>query len=219
MSSMYETIMELPLFKGIGKELLSQMLEKTRIEFLKFQPGDILYEGHNKVTGIDFILSGEVKMSYTLNNFKISIEEILGKDRMIGAVNLFGMETKNKAKATAQSEVSVLRIEKAEYIKILQSDHIFILNFVNYLSASAQKGPEQILNIPNPSLMSILETMAFAVVTRAAEYVLLAGEDEEIARFCRVSVREYLDWKEKEEKENNIILDPRGIILRNPRLK
>ena len=218
MSSMYETIMELPLFKGIGEEQLSQMLEKTSVEFLKFEDGELIAEASAKVEALDFILSGRIRKTYTLENFSLGIDEILGKGAVLGALNLYGLETNYKADCVALGRVSVLRISKNDYMNILLSDKIYILNFVNYLSAAAQKVPILMLDIKQPSIGRSLTTLAFTFASRNAETVMIAGEDEEMAQYCGVSLKDFKAWKSTELSHNRIIANQRGIFLKSPHL-
>lgn len=209
MLTMYETLMDLPLFKGIGEEQLSQLLEKTSMEFLKFRPGEIINERGGRVKGIDFILNGKVKVTYSLQNYDISIEEEMGKGRLLGAMNLFGMETTYHYGSEALDSVSIMRLEKSQYMNILKSDGIYILNFVNYLSAHAQKSPMKILGNGRFTIGRLLDNLAFNVASRKAEKVIIRGKDAEIARYCGVGISEYSAWKynnHSEDKEDELII-------------
>lgn len=190
MASMYDTIMELPLFKGIGEEQLSQMLEKTKVEFLKFNEGEIILEKGEPVKNIDFIIGGQVRNRYQLENFAIEIEEIRGKGSMLGAMNLFGIEPMYPAISVAIGEVSLLRIEKSQYMNILQSDKIYILNFVNFLSAAAQK-PRRLKIVKEKEGIALdLDELIKTIVSRTAEKVRIIGEDKDLAAYCGVNIEE-----------------------------
>ncbi|MCH5227857.1 MAG: cyclic nucleotide-binding domain-containing protein [Muribaculaceae bacterium] len=215
MPSMYETIMELPLFKGIGEEQLSMMLEKTSMEFLKFEDGHIIARPEENVRAVDFILSGRVRKTYTLENFKISVDEILGKGSVLGALNLFGMETRYCASCVALGNVSLLRIEKNQYMNILQADKIYMLNFVNYLSAAAQRFPSKALKQKDPSIFRTLENLVNSFVSRSAETVILSAEPDELAKFCGTSPEKFNEWKSNALAHHYIAENHRGIILKS----
>lgn len=218
MASMYDTIMELPLFKGIGEEQLSAMLEKTSMEFLKFDEGDVVNPSDSKVETVDFILSGRIRQTYQLENFPIAIDEILGKGGLLGALHLFGINTMAPATATALGRVSIMRMQKLQYMNVLQSDNIYLLNFVNFLSAAAQKSPDLFIGIGEASIMRTLKAVAFSIVSRAAETIIVAGKDKDIAEFCGVSLSDFMQWKSIELAHNRIIATGRGIILKSPHL-
>lgn len=215
MPSMYETIMELPLFKGIGEEQLSLMLEKTSVEFLKFEDGDVISQADEIVSGVNFILVGRVRRTYMLDNFSLGIDEILGKGAVIGALHLYGLDTKYTATSTALGRVSIMRISKADYMNILLSDRIYMLNFVNYLSAAAQRPRILHQNVKAASIWRSLNTMAFTFASGAAETVMVAGDDAEIAKYCGVSINDFEDWKTAELSRNRIMVNQRGIFLKS----
>lgn len=212
---MYETIMELPLFKGIGEEQLSLMLEKTSMEFLKFDDGDIIAEYGTKVKSLDFILSGQVSNTFRLENFKLSIEEILTKGNVLGALNLYGLDTTYNSNYIAQGKVSILKIEKSQYMNILQSDSIYILNFVNFLSAAAQKGSTVMIDSDGPSITNRLNLLTRTVASRGAETIILRGPQDEMARYCGVSRKEFEIWVEEEVDRQHIRKCDNGLIIKS----
>ena len=210
--------MELPLFKGIGEDQLSLMLEKTSVEFFKFEEGDVICEADENVTALNFILGGRVRLTYELDNFKIGVDEILSRGAVIGATHLFGLDTTFSSTCVALGRVSLMRIGKAQYMNILQSDRIYMLNFVNYLSAATQRMPSLMKKVKEPSVNRMLTTLANTFVSRLAETVMVAGDDKELARYCGISDKEFNEWKTSEMAHNRIIANQRGIILKSPHL-
>ena len=218
MNSMYETIMDLPLFKGIGEDQLSQMLEKTKMEFLKFEDGEVICRMDENVESLNFILNGRVKLTYRMNNFPIEIDEIRNKNSVIGALHLFGMNTSYNSVSTAIGKVSIMRIGKSQYMNILKSDSIYMLNFLNYLSAAAQKTPDFLMDSKGYSIGRTLETLAFSIVSKRSETVMVAGEDQVLADYCGVTLQEFEEWKISELAHNRVIVNQRGIFLKSPHL-
>lgn len=219
MASMYETIMELPLFKGIGEEQLSSMLEKTSVEFVNFHEGDVITRADDKVETLDFVLSGKVSQIYSLRDTDLKIEAIIGRNAVIGALNLYGLYTTYGCKSVALGRVSLLRIRKDEYMDILQSDSIYILNYVNFLSAGAQKASAVIQKGGEHGAVKNILFAAFAMTTRLAETVMICGTDRDIARYCGMSERLFLQWKEESEANKSIKVNPGVIIIKSPDLE
>lgn len=217
-TSMYDTIMSLPLFKGIGVEQLSQLLEKTSVEFLKFDDAETIAKAGQQVDAVDFILGGRVRLTFHLDNFNIGVDEILGTGSVLGALNLYGLETKYPAECVALGKVSIMRVTKKDYMNILLSDRIYILNFVNYLSAAAQKNPIFIKGSKAYSIGRTLQILAFSFVSRAADTVMVAAEDSELAKYCGVDEAEFEEWKATELAHNRIMVNQRGIFLKSPHL-
>lgn len=196
MSSMYETIRELPLFTGIGDEQLSLMLEKTSVEFLKFEDQEVVHSKGEHVRSLDFIINGKLKISYRLDNFPIKVEEVLDAGSVVGALNLYGMNTKYAFDVTSVGKSGLMRISKSQYMNILMSDKIYLMNYLNYLSAAAQKRisiAEQGMAV---SVTTRLNTLIENLTSRNARSIEIIGKDEEIAAYCGVSEQDFKDWKE-----------------------
>lgn len=218
MTSMYETIMQLPLFKGIGEDQLSQILEKTSLEFLKYEEGEKIFEPGQQVTTIDFIITGRVEQKYSLREYPLSVIETLGAGNVMGVLNLYGMETHYISTSRAIGRVNVMRMEKSQYMNILSSDRIFIMNFANYLSAAAQKIPTMVLDSGVHSVWRELTSLVTPFVSRHSETIKIEGTDEAIALYCGVSMEEFQKWKINETNDKRIKGETTGIILKGPGL-
>lgn len=213
MASMYEKIMELPLFKGIGEEQLNQMLEKTSIEFLKFADGELIKEAGSPVRSLDFILKGEVRNTYKLLNYEIEVDEIITDGGVIGATQQYGLDTSSFTTSRAKGDVSLMRIDKAQYMNILQSDKIYLLNYMNYLSAAAQNSLIMMLDQGEPGIRRSLENLTGAIASRGAGSVVLVAEDSTLADYCGVEEEEFTSWKELEIAKGTLKAAGRGIEL------
>lgn len=198
MSSMYETIMGLPLFKGIGEEQLSLLLEKTSVEFVNCEDGEILYQPGDNVRYLNFILNGKVRKTYKLRNFEIEISEVMGEGSVIGALHLYGLDTSYPCRVEAVGNVSIMKIAKLQYMNILHSDNIYMMNFVNYLSAASQRRACYMLNAGSQSINRSIGLLVNSIISSGAETVRVEGEASEIARFCSVSTEEFERWKHEE---------------------
>ena len=194
MDSMYDTIMELPLFKGIGEEQLSQMLEKTSVDFRNFEKGAEIASRDENVKTVDFIISGEASQTYRLAGSAIKVEEILGKGALIGARRLFGIDTTYSGDVYAKSDLSLMRIDKMQYMDILQRDRIYMLNYVNYISAALQRCPSYLMTTHDDTITRDLKMLGLSMTSRLARKILLNGKKRDLAEYCGVSIREFVQW-------------------------
>ena len=213
MNSMYETIMELPLFKGIGVDQVSLMLEKTSFDFLNFDKDDILIRPSDKMAYIDFILKGEVAISHCIDKIGICVKEIAGVGRALGAIRLFGLNTQFSCEAKAISQVSVLRISKEQYFNLLLTDRIYILNLLNYLSAASQKPLDFISSIKDNSIFSRLSTLVSIFSSAKSSQMELLASDSALADFCGVELREFSEWKKNVANAGIIRITDNGLIF------
>lgn len=137
--TMYETIMDLPLFKGVGEDHISSFLEKTSIEFHKFPQGEIIAEKGEPVKSLKFILSGKIRLLSDALNGKAEISSVLDNHEAVGATRLFGLHPHYDVTVEALENVAVMEFSKEKYVRLLQSDPIYMMNFANLLSMNVQK--------------------------------------------------------------------------------
>ena len=216
MSSMYETIMELPLFKGIGEEQLSHMLEKTCVNFKKYEGGEEIAKARDNVKNVDFILSGKVKVLYKMSHYPVEVEEILGKGSILGARHLFGMDTTYCGDLLAMTKVSLMRIDKSEYMNILQSDRIYMLNYVNYISAALQRCPSYLMESDDDPISRALILLGLSMTSRMAEMIKLKASKTAFATYCGVEDKEFLQWESRMSGLHRFQISEEGILI-NPR--
>ena len=137
--TMYETIMDLPLFKGVGADHISSFLEKTKIEFRNFSPGEIIVQAGEEVKNLKFILSGEVEVSCEFLEGIITVTSHNRSKDVIGATRLFGLNTRYEVTLRALHHSGVMEFSKKKYLRLLNEDHIYLFNLVNLLSFQSQK--------------------------------------------------------------------------------
>lgn len=162
MESMYEKLMELPLFQGVSRDKLSELIEKTPFHFVKYNKGQQIVSANDNCTHIRFIISGDVRIDISSTNRRVAVSETLSGPDVIGADYLFGRNTFYPFNATALTECGILQIVKADFINILMSDKVFLFNMLNMLSRNSQKSTFGIMAL---SSGSIAERLAFIVTS------------------------------------------------------
>lgn len=138
MSTMYDAIMDLPLFKGVSHNQLSDFLEKTHIQFLRFEEGMEVVKKGEPCNFVKFIISGNIRFEYHNKKNTLSVSETLGQGNVLWPQYLYGMDTNYPATGIAEGRVSVMQFSKEQYFRTLQSEMIFLLNYLNYLSLHSQ---------------------------------------------------------------------------------
>lgn len=217
MATMYELIMDLPLFKGVSKDHVSQFLEKTNVGFANYEPGDLIFEQGDDVTMIRFVISGRVKIIHPLGRPRLCVEETCGKGRVLGAERLFGMSTGYSFRALAVGKVSIMEFSKEQYMNLLLSDRIYMLNFFNYLSLRAQRPIEAVSDYVDGDISSRLKILVAVMTVPQSEDIVLAASDVALAEYCGVSVEAFSEWKEQMARDGVIKHDSKGIIIRSRR--
>lgn len=161
-SSMFETLLQLPLFKGVSHERIADIVGKAKFHFLKYLPGTEFVQAGEQCTHLKFVLSGDVRLTVSNNDGRFSVSQTLSGPDVVAPDFLFGRATVYPCSGVALTPVSILQIEKADYLKILTMDQVFMLNYLNYLSMNAQKAVDGVLALTTGS---IEQRIAFWIIS------------------------------------------------------
>lgn len=176
MDSMYEILLGLPLFKGVSRERISEIVGMAKFHFLKYLPGETIVTAGEQCTHIKFIISGQARLSVANPDGRFKVSQTLDAPDVIAPEFLFGTATAYPCSGTAIQPTGILQISKADYLKILNLDQIFLFNFLNTLSMNAQKATQGVLAVTTGNLE---ERIAFWIVA------LTQRRGHDIALTCR----------------------------------
>lgn len=176
MDTMYEILMGLPLFKGVSYQRISHVVERTKFHFLKYLDGEAMVTAGEPCTHIKFLISGAARVVISNSDGRFKVAQTLNAPDVIAPEFLFGKATRYPCNVTALGAAGVLQISKQDYVKILNSDPIFLFNFMNTLSMLAQKAVDGVLAVTTGSLE---ERIAFWIVA------LTQPSGEDIVLSCR----------------------------------
>lgn len=197
---MYELIMDLPLFKGVSKDQVSLFLEKTNIGFENYRPGDLLAELGEPVRMVRFVISGDISLIHPLEEIGIVIEERSGFGKVLGADRLFGLATGYPYNAVALTRTSVMEFSKEQYVNLLHSDNIYMLNFFNYLSRRAQRPVDTVMEYCHGDISSRMCKLIGIMTEPAAGEIVIGGAVENLAEYCGCTSGEMKEWIDSLER-------------------
>jgi len=152
MNSMYQQLMQLPLFQGVSTEKITALVEKLPFHFLKYHNGESIINAGDPCTTIKFIVSGKARLVTPFTSLRVSLSQTLSTPQVIAAEYLFGRETVYPYSATAEGGCGILQLRKSDYIKIVNSDKVFLFNILNYLSSGSQRATSAVLTISDGSV-------------------------------------------------------------------
>lgn len=161
MSSMFETLMELPLFRGVSLDTLKHIVGGAKLHFLKYPAGETAIKEYTPCNHITFIINGSVRVTISNKNNRIAVSQTLHAPDVIAPDFLFGRATYYPCRVVALQDTGMLQISKSDYLKILNSDPVFMFNFLNIISMNAQKG---VVGLMSLTFGTLEERIAFWVV-------------------------------------------------------
>lgn len=176
MDSMYEILMSLPLLNGVSRNRILEIVGKTKFHFLKYLDGEKVISTGDPCTHIKFVLSGAVRSTISNADNRFRISQTLTAPSVIAPEFLFGKSPFYPAEVTAIGATGILQIAKSDYLNMLTTDKVFMFNFLNMLSSSAQRSVEGLLAVTNGSLE---ERIAYWIVA------LTQRDGTDIVMTCR----------------------------------
>ncbi len=214
---MYEMIMDLPLFKGVSKDQVSLFLEKTNIDFENFEAGRLLAEMGQPVRMVRFVISGDISLIHPLEGVDVVLEERSGFGKVLGADRLFGLDTGYPYEAVAKTRTSIMQFSKEQYVNLLHSDRIYMLNFFNYLSSRAQRPVDAAMYYCHGDIHSRMCLLVSTMTEPAADEIVIRGSASALADYCGVSTENIEKWKERLQANELAKCEPEKIRINSRR--
>lgn len=138
MNSMFDTLLQLPLFQGLNQDDFHEILNKVKLDFGKYGEGKIIAKSGALCDRLIFLLKGEITSTTIADDESFTFIEHFNDIYLIEPYSLFGMYPRFNSTYEAQSEVSTVSIEKSLIIRELFKYEIFRFNYMNIISTRAQ---------------------------------------------------------------------------------
>ena len=180
MNSMYQQLMQLPLFQGVSTEVITALVEKLPFHFLKFRNGEQIFAAGDQCSHIRFIVSGRVRLETPCDHPRVSLLQTLETPHVLAAEYLFGRETTYPYAAFADGPCGILQLCKSDYIKMLAFDKVFLFNILNYLSSGSQRNTASILAVKEGSVIERLAMIVEALTVTGATDVTVRFKQKDL---------------------------------------
>lgn len=138
MDTMYDTLLQLPLFQGLCHEDFTNILDKVKLHFTRHKAGDTILRNGTPCNQLLFLLKGEISSMTTSRDETFSIIEHIEAPYVVEPHALLGMNINYVSSYVARTEVNVISISKALVLTNLLKYDIFRLNYMNIISNRAQ---------------------------------------------------------------------------------
>ena len=217
MDSIFEILMDLPLFQGVSRERLSELIEKTPFHFLKYADGEAIAAAGDTCTHIRFIISGEAVAVTSMKSLRVTIKETLSAPAVIGPEFLFGLDTSYPFSITAKGQCGILQITKADYINILHSDKVFLFNVLNILSRKAQHGTMNLLSITSGSIAERLAFIILSLTGNNSSHIAIEYKQKDICSLLSAQRTSFISAMSKLHEEGIIQFTPAEIFVTDRR--
>lgn len=178
--SMYENLMTLPLFKGVSRERISEIVGKVPLSFLKYLPGEKVMDSGEPCKGLKFVLKGSVRLTLRNTTDRLRVQQTLESPAVISPDFLFGRDTSYPSSGVAIDTVSIMQIEKKDFIELLRDDEIVTYNYLNILSTNAQKAVNGVLALTAGSLEERIAFWIIALTQLSGKDIVLQAKHRDL---------------------------------------
>jgi len=138
MNTMFDTILQLPLFQGLAQEDFTNILGKIKLNFTKHKAGEVIVKAGDACDRVIFTLKGEVASTTLSKDMSYSFTEYFQAPCLIEPQSPFGMNTVYVSTLTARTEVHTVSVNKNFVTTELLKYEIFRLNYINIISNRSQ---------------------------------------------------------------------------------
>lgn len=162
--TMFDTLLELPLFQGLSREDLTRILESTRLAFDTLSQGATVVRQDEICTGLTFVIRGDVISTTAAADRSWSIEETLTAPILQGLDVLYGTRRTHSRTLTAAGTVNTLTMDKQTFGALTRYYEVFRLNVLNLLTTHISRQAQPMwLPPPNDLKGRIIQFMRMHV--------------------------------------------------------
>ncbi|HNW57543.1 MAG TPA: Crp/Fnr family transcriptional regulator [Bacteroidales bacterium] len=162
----YIQLSVLPIFKGLTPEEIEAAFAGVSHRVKKFYANSLISQSGEIITSMMIVLSGVVKgemVDYA--GRVIKIEDIPAPGALASAF-IFGNRTRFPVNVVAVTDGELLLIEKSEFLKLLMSNNIILVNFLDMISNRSQFLSEKIKFL---NFKTIKGKLAFYLLQKAGK--------------------------------------------------
>ncbi len=181
---MYNILSNSPVFRGLSSDKISELLQNTHFQVKKYNSNEIVSFVDEKCEHLFIIIEGRVTGEMVDSSLKtLKIEEIL-PPRPLAPAFIFGEENYFPVTIKADINSVILKIEKNDFLKLLQLNEIILINYLNLISNKAQFLSEKMRFI---ALKTIRKKIAYYILKQLKNNELIlklkTGQQEMAALF------------------------------------
>ncbi len=220
MDSMYQQLMQLPLFQGVSTDKITELVEKLPFHFLKYKHEEQVFAQGDSCTHIRFIVSGKVRLETLFPHLRITMWQTISSPHVLAPEYLFGRETVYPYTAVSEGGCGILQLRKSDYVKMINTDKVFLFNILNYLSSGSQRNLSIPLSISDGSVAERLAALVDIITVNGATDISFSYKQRDmcallgIQRVTMISALERLSEMDILKYDTNglSILDQQGLL-------
>jgi CRP-like cAMP-binding protein len=215
----YNQLTGAPLFKGMSGEAIESVLNSTPFRVRNFKNGSLIAQNGEPVSALMIIVNGTAKGEMVDETGRVIKIEDVPAPGALAAAFVFGSRNRFPVNVVAISDVEILSFEKPDFLKLLKSNEIILVNYLNMISNRSQFLSEKIKFLNFKTIRGKLAHFIIEKADRDKTSISLDMTQADLADFfgvARPSVARALGELEQEgfieaSGKNIRILDRKGL--------
>ena len=131
---MFDTLLELPLFQGLGKNDITHIVETVKLNFAKVPQGECIVSQDELCRGLIFLLEGTLIRHTESDDRSYAVSERITAPAVLQPEVLYGWQTRYTHSYIAHTGSNIVSIEKQVVNRVLMQYEVFRINLLNLLS-------------------------------------------------------------------------------------
>ena len=136
---MYDTLLSLPLFQGMSQVDFNSLLQKVRLDFVRYEEGSTIISAGERCKSFAFLINGSVESSRSGMGGNLIFMEQVDAPCLIEPYSMFGRAGSYQRTYTALTPCSFLMVDKQYIYTELGKYNICRMNLLNILSGRVQQ--------------------------------------------------------------------------------
>lgn len=137
--SLQNQLLLVPLFQGMSKNELTQLIGQTKLHFQKYSKGKTIRQESDVCDRLMFLLDGEIDVITVADDRTYSVEERFAAPYMLQLEHFFGFTQRHTRTFVARTPCHFVSIGKNDILQLTDDFIILRLNLLNILANTAQK--------------------------------------------------------------------------------
>jgi CRP-like cAMP-binding protein len=133
-----EILCQSPVFRGIAPEELKNLLGQVHLQYKTYGKNELIVAGGEICDRLLIVQQGSVKAEMNDYSGKTIKIEDLSAPQPLASAFLFGNQNRFPVTVSANNDVEIVSIPKAEFVKLLQLNSLVLNNYLNTISTRAQ---------------------------------------------------------------------------------
>jgi CRP-like cAMP-binding protein len=149
---LYDQLLQFPLFLGMSRPDLLDILGTARFDFRKYDAGRTVALEGERNSHLFLLIRGEASVWSVADDHSYQVLECLSAPWAFEPESLFGLSTRFSKTVIAAKECHFVLLSKDEILRLLDTFLAFRINYLNLLSTAAQQRARRFWRKPPHSL-------------------------------------------------------------------